>query len=238
MPDLPPVPFPDVSKDKRALAGHIIVTALIKESASLNRLQIQRPTQRVKDRVRALGDIIASVKLALPASHLTTCQLTLRDDNEQQHHARLVNLMLISASKLVHLSAVVLDHTRSFSSNVWQQLLDVCQDVVSIVKAFGPQPFTHVDPALCLIVSAVLSYQHLYGKCCHLDQPDIEGKLEGSNRILVLFLERFAAHWYFPRFILGMYCGPTSRPAYVTLMPVTPSISRAVLQGYPRDVDF
>ncbi|KAH9815317.1 NADPH-dependent 1-acyldihydroxyacetone phosphate reductase [Teratosphaeria destructans] len=185
---------------------HIVATVLIKEAATLFRLQKQRPSRYSNARLTKLEDLIAAVRLALPPGYLSPARMTLRNETSLDHQARLVNAILIKqASTLLSMVPILREQDSRLIRRGWQKVMHCCGDVVATVKVWETDMLTTADPAVCFIVSATLSLLHLYGKC----EPDLpeddRHTLARHENILKLFLQQFAAHWYLPRFVLSCY---------------------------------
>lgn len=177
---------------------------MINEAGTLERLQIQNPThQHLRARMEALSDILTSIRFALPPYYFTPTRVPVDNDSSFQHHSRLVNVLMVYTSQLLLWSSFVMEKATTNPMMAWQGILETCDNFVEVVKNWDPQSFTAVDPAMCLMASTALGLQELYSKCHYEAGPEQHQKLARHKRILLLFLEQFAAHWYLPRFLLG-----------------------------------
>ncbi|KAF2765489.1 hypothetical protein EJ03DRAFT_279916, partial [Teratosphaeria nubilosa] len=195
---------------------HIVATVLIKEAATLFRLQKQRPSRYSNARLTKLEDLIAAVRLSLPPGYLSSAKMTLRNETSLDYQARLVNAILIKqASTLLSMVPILREQDSRLIRRGWQKVMQCCGDVVATVKVWETDMLSTADPAVCFIISATLSLLHLYGKCEPDLSEDDRHTLARHENILKLFLQQFAAHWYLPRFVLSCYerlCGQFKGP--------------------------
>ncbi len=180
---------------------HIVTTTLLRQAATINRLQMQNPSSRLQTRLMALKDHLSAVRLALPVRYLNPGRNALIDESGSEHHTRLISVLHLHAASI--LLCFPSDPNRNGREwlNGWQQTLEYCQDITSIVQQWDSQYFPSVDPAVCFIISGTLIILHLH--CCLDSSPGLQMKLLTYKDVLLLFLEQFASVWSLPRFLIS-----------------------------------
>ena len=180
---------------------HIITTTLLRAAASIHRLRMQNPSSQLQTRLMALRDHLSAVRLALPARYLNPGRNALIDESGSEHHARLISVIhLHAASTLLCLPLGWKTNGPEWLDG-WQQSLEYCQDITSVVRQWDGQFFPSVDPAVCFIIVTVLMLLHLH--CCLDPSPDLQIRLLTYKDVLLLFLEQFASVWSLPRFLIS-----------------------------------
>jgi hypothetical protein len=187
---------------------HIVMTSLIRESATVYRHQSLAPERQLRHRIVQCEDNVVSTRLALPVEYQTLVRTLWLKETVVQYHARLINLILQHMSALLALMATTVSLDVSFDITIWNRMLNTCNDIVEIVKNMDCAHLAAIDPAVCFILSTVLAILQLYLVCQlpAVDSPaqeELGSMIERQKRILLLFLENFAAHWFLPRFLIG-----------------------------------
>lgn len=180
---------------------HIVTTTLLRQAATVNRLRMQNPSSQLQTRLMALRDHLSAVRLALPVRYLNPGRNALIDESGSEHHTRLISVLHLHAAGI--LLCLPSERNRNVPEwlNSWQQTLEYCQDITSIVKQWDSQYFPSVDPAVCFVISGTLIILHLH--CCVNSAPDLQMRLVTYKDVLLLFLEQFASVWSLPRFLIS-----------------------------------
>jgi hypothetical protein len=192
---------------------HIVMTSLIRESATVYRHQRLAPKRSLRHLIVKCEDNIVSTRLALPIQYHKLARNLWSNESVVQYHARLINLILQHMSTLLALMAITVAQDVDFDITVWDRMLNTCNEIVIIVKNMDCTHLAAIDPAVCFIFSTVLAVLQLY-LVCQLPaadssaQEELSSMIERQKRILLLFLENFSAHWFLPRFLIGecAYC--------------------------------
>lgn len=182
---------------------HIVTTTILREAATIHRLRIQNPSERLQARRAALEDNLSAVRLALPARYLNGARNILINESSSEHHARLICVLHLHAARI--LVSIPLNPQADETDWLyrWQQCLEYCEDIVSIVKQWDSQFSSTVDPAVCFIILIALLLLHIHCVSGLNSQPDFEARLVAYKDMLLLFLQHFASAWSLPRFLLS-----------------------------------
>lgn len=182
---------------------HIVTTTLLREAATIQRLRIQNPSERLQSRHIALENHLSAVRLALPARFLNGARNVMVDETSASHHARLVCVLHLHAARMLLSLPFNLQADETEWASRWQQTLEYSEDIVSVVRKWDSQFCSTVDPALCFIILGALMLLHLHTINSSSDQPELQARLTTSKDVLLLFLEQFASTWQLPRALIG-----------------------------------
>jgi hypothetical protein len=182
---------------------HIVTTTILREAATLSRLWKQNPSERLRRRFATLGDHLCAIRLALPRHYLNVARNVLIDESASEHHARLICILHLHASRALISLPRCLQENETEWRHQWQESLEYCEDIVSVVRHWNAQFCSSVDPAICLIISSALTLIHLNIMDEANTSTELKTRLERHRDLLLLFLEQFASIWYLPRFLIS-----------------------------------
>ncbi|KAH8589012.1 hypothetical protein B0O99DRAFT_524008, partial [Bisporella sp. PMI_857] len=184
---------------------HLITTTLLKEAGLLLRLWKQNPSERLKPRFSILEDHISTVRLALPSRYLDVARNVRNNEQNAEHHARLICILHLHAARLLVSQPIQEPVNDAKWLRRWHGILEHCEEVVSVVRQWKTQNCLSVDPAICFIISGVLITLHLLSKDGTIVNPELQSRLLTQKHLLCLFLEQFASIWQLPRFLLASF---------------------------------
>ncbi|KAH7118210.1 putative fungal-specific transcription factor [Dactylonectria estremocensis] len=169
---------------------HVVTTLILREAATLYQLCWQNPLERLHRLLGALKNHLTAVRLALPPRYMKVTRDVLHDEPCSAYHARLICLLHLHKSEEQRLC-------------LWHKTFEYCQDIVDVVKQWGSQHSTSVDPAVCFIIYTALVILHLHYTTLASSKPERQATLGTQKYILRLFLEQFAFSWNLPRFLIS-----------------------------------
>jgi len=182
---------------------HILTTTIIREAARLSRLWKQNPSERLRSRFDALEHDLTAVRLSLPAHYFKLARNVLLNESSSEHHARLISILHLHASRILLLFPLNLQENESEWLDRWRRTLEYCEDIVLVVREWNPQQCLSVDPAVCFIISEALIMIHLHSQDLGNSEPELQTRLQTHKDLLLLFLEQFATIWHLPRFLIS-----------------------------------
>ncbi len=184
---------------------HIVTTTLLKEAGALLRLWKQNPSDRLKVRFSNLEDNLSAVRLALPSRYLNVARNAVVNESTAKHHARLICILHIHAARLL-ISLPVQESVNSAEwLSRWQGTIEHCEEVVAVVRQWKAQQCLSVDPAICFIISGVITILHLHSRDRTNLNSELQSRVQMQKDLLKLFLEQFASIWHLPRLLIGMF---------------------------------
>ncbi len=182
---------------------HIVTTTILRGAARLSRLWKQNPSERLRSRFDALEHDLSAVRLSLPPRYFNLARNVLLDESSSEHHARLVSILHLHASRVLLSFPVHLQGNESEWLDRWRRTLEYCEDIVLVVREWNAQQSLSVDPAVCFIISGALMIIHLHSQDVENFAPELQARLQTYKDLLLLFLEQFATIWHLPRFLIS-----------------------------------
>ena len=164
----------------------------------------QNPSDRQRSRFSALEDHKSAVRMALPARCLNVTRNILAKKTSSEHHSRLICILQLHAARLLVLFPGPLQEDSSGWENRWQQTVEYCENIVSVVKQWNAQLCPSVDPAICFGIRAAFMILHLHGKDAANSESELLNRFITYKDLLLLFLEQFAPIWHLPRFLISV----------------------------------
>lgn len=181
---------------------HILTTTMIREAATLHRLRKQSTSKRLKVRLSELESHFSTFRLALPTRYLSPSRNAMDNESSSEHHSRLICVLHIHLARILTYFPADSQENLNEWTGRWQQCLESCEDVVTVVKQWDGQYFTATDPAICFIILFALTLVHLHS-CSKDAKLEFKVRMETYKDVLVLFLEQFASAWSLPRFLIS-----------------------------------
>ena len=183
----------------------ILTQTALRKAATLARLWRQNPSDRLQSRFAAMENHVSSIRLALPMRYFYLARNVVANESGPEHHARLVTLLQFHACRLTLGLRTNVQQDETEWLNRWQDSLEYCEDIASVVREWDPQFCSSVDPAICFIVVSILIIVHLHTKVQSNSDPELQSRLSGYRDLLLLFMEQFASIWRLPRFLISKY---------------------------------
>ena len=187
---------------------HIVTTTILRGAAKLSRLWKQNPSERLRSRFEALEYDLSAVRLSLPSHYFNLARNVLLNESSSEHHARLVCILHLHASRFLLSFPVHLREDKSEWLDRWRRTLEYCEDIVLVVREWNAPQCLSVDPAVCLIISEALMIIHLHSQDVANSEPELQARLRSHKDLLLLFLEQFAAIWHLPCFLISKQSRP------------------------------
>jgi hypothetical protein len=182
---------------------HIVTTTILRAAARLSRLWKQNPSERLRLRFDALKNDISAIRLSLPIRYFNLARDVFLNESSSEHHARLISILHLHASRFLLLFRVNLQENESEWLDCWRRTLEYCEDMVLVVREWDAQQCLSVDPAVCFIISEALMIIHLHSQDVANFEPELQARLRTHKDLLLLFLEQFATIWNLPRFLIS-----------------------------------
>lgn len=184
---------------------YIITTTILREASLLHRLRTQNPafTECFQRRLSAVSDHIASLRLALPAYYLNPARNVLADESIHAHASRLTCICHLQMAQIFSLLPPHMQLSEPAFRQTWQQVLESCEAVVSVIRAWNGSYSSCIEPAICFIVHGVLLLFHLHYQSSPESDAELRRRLQIQTNVLLLFLEQFGTLWSLPKFLLG-----------------------------------
>ncbi|KAI2616333.1 hypothetical protein GGR54DRAFT_610514 [Hypoxylon sp. NC1633] len=182
---------------------HIITTTILRQAGHVLRLRAIR--KRVTDKLVNLRSNLASLRLALPPRYLNPTRNALTAERAIHHHLRLTNVLHLHMTRLIIMLPQDFKVDEAGWLDDWQQSLDTCHDIVSIVEQWNNQFSSRVDPAICFIAFVALWVLNLHRRCFIDANSPLLDKLIRSENLLLLFLEHFSKMWAMPNILLKLF---------------------------------
>lgn len=190
------------AKERKGFSMHMAISTLLKDVLTTNRLHKQNPCQSNRDRMCALEDHLAALQLALPTNYLRCTRDLLGGESEARYHSRLLILLKMSSMRLVLRLPYRLLDTDVWEAR-WEESLDICYRMVSLLQNWDTQHLRAVDPALCFVGISLLVCLHLHSLSSGVSHPALLEQLSRRKDIVRLFLQQYAKFWALPRLFLG-----------------------------------
>ncbi|EMC94342.1 hypothetical protein BAUCODRAFT_123982 [Baudoinia panamericana UAMH 10762] len=185
-------------------AIHLVTTSLLKEACNIHRLALMNPYVDLSARRASLDDTVALVSLALPPGYNDVRRQILQGESIEDFHMRLVNCIHLAMITAAALFSATTSVPPSASTPSWQTLLECSLTIANIIAHWDSNMLAATDPAICLIVFALLTMLKLYVRFHTDDIPDIKARAQQCETKLSLFLKHFSAFWQLPIYLLGI----------------------------------
>ncbi|KAI1471118.1 uncharacterized protein F4812DRAFT_449369 [Daldinia caldariorum] len=215
----------------RELNIHILTTAMLRHAGNVLTLKATRKC--VDSKTVILGDAVTSVLLALPSGYLNPKRNVLAAESDIHHCIRVTNILHLHFTRLIACSPSNLYTDEAQWFDCWQQSLEICRDIVSVIDEWTDQFWTRVDPALCLIVFKALWVTNLHRRSATNGEPALISALAFAESTLVLFLEKFSKIWTLPKTLLQLFRNSTSNDL-LTYDDINRFINRFKMPLHPK----
>ena len=167
-------------------ATRVINTYILRETSNIRQLATHNFTKRAQQRSQTQSNLIAALRLALPASYLDPRRDLTSGEPPKSHTLRLVNLIEINFGNMwQHLPK---PHEQAGSRQWlmdWCAAVDITEQIVDIVRHWDPGFVYLADPA---VVSLFQTSTSLFLRC--LRHLWAHGGLCGSRAEPIIFLTR------------------------------------------------
>lgn len=190
---------------------HMILTVFLKEAVNVFRLQKQNPSDTLKQRILCLQGDLCAIRLALPRHYTDEARDVLGGETGPQYHARLLNIFGLHAVHLLLRFPTNLEEVCQWQV-CWQQNLESCLSIVSVIQQWDPKYSLTVDPAVCFMAVSTLFLLHLHSLSQENSDQKRQERLSQCKNIIRLFLQSYAASWALPGFLVGMSCPSNTLP--------------------------
>ncbi|KAJ9612108.1 hypothetical protein H2200_003705 [Cladophialophora chaetospira] len=185
----------------------MVTQAALRKASTLARLWRLNPSDRLQNQLAMMETHVSAIRLALPSRLLSVARDVAANESSADHHGRLTYLLELHSCRLTLALHLPQEDETEWLRN-WQLSLEICEDIVGVVKQWNPEICSSVDPAVCFIVSSTMIVLHLHGKEAENPELDFRSKLTSYEDLLRLFMEQFALLWNLPRFLVSMYSMP------------------------------
>jgi hypothetical protein len=184
---------------------HIMTTTILRKAGKLRNLWQQDPSPGVDAEFDLLDDHLSSVRLALPSRYLDVSRNVLNNEPSGEHHARLICILHLHAARALIVTPRLFEDGEERWRRHWQDNLECCEEIVSVVKQWKAQLCLSVDPAICFIISGTLMALHLhYMDIVNSESFELLSRVRRQMELLQLFLGQFASIWHLPKFLIGI----------------------------------
>ena len=180
----------------------IVTQTALRKAATLARLWRLNPSDRLQSQLAAMENHVSAIRLALPLRFHCIARDVAANESSAEHHARLICLLHLHSCRLTLALRLPQKDESEWLRN-WQMSLEICEDIVSVVKQWDPKLSSSVDPAICFIISSALLLVHLHSKDPANSESESRSKLSSYKDLLLLFMEQFASIWNLPRFLIS-----------------------------------
>lgn len=188
-----------------ALNLQIVSQTALRRAATLARLWRLSPSDRLYGQLEILENHVSALRLALPMRYLSPPRDVASNESSPNHHARLVYLLELHVCRLT-ITLCLLHRNESEWLKNWQASLEICEDVVLIVRHWDPEHCSSVDPAICLLILRTLILIQLHSKQLTNSDLELKSKLSSYQDLLLLFMGHFATLWNLPSFLISKLC--------------------------------
>ncbi|KAH7124644.1 hypothetical protein EDB81DRAFT_846945 [Dactylonectria macrodidyma] len=146
---------------------------------------------------------LSVLRLSLPTNHLNPTRNAFLNETRSDHHARLVTVLHLHMARLLVsiIGCCHMDEGIEWLQS-WQQVLEICQDIVSVSEQWNGTFSLSVDPAISFIIFTTLIFVDLHKKFAGVSVSHLQSNLEHSETALLLLLEQFARRWTLPRLLI------------------------------------
>ncbi|KAI1460177.1 hypothetical protein F4805DRAFT_418522 [Annulohypoxylon moriforme] len=191
-------------KGDKGFYFHMAISTLLKEVVIANRLHKQNPCQSIRERMSVLEDHLSALQLALPPNYMRHTRDLLGGESETGYHSRLFTLLKIYSMRLLLRFPSRISDTAQWQVG-WQENLEICYRMFSVIQQWDTQHSLTVDPAVCFIILSLLVLLHLHSLSSGISNPSLREQLARRKNIVRLFLQHYATYWTLPSFLLGCY---------------------------------
>lgn len=181
---------------------HILTTTCLRQVGRVQRQDLLSPPDEVLLSLAELEQRTHALRLSLPANHFNSTRNVFQNETSSEHHARLPTVLhYLMARLLLTLMKCSRLHGRQEWLLSWQEVLEICQDIVGVSEKWNTSYTLRVDPAMSFIVFTALIFLELHKKFAASSNPALVSRIAHSENILVLLLEHFANTWSLPRLL-------------------------------------
>lgn len=180
---------------------HILSIAAMRQTAAAIRRHFSRPRE---DMTESLADVkrqLSTLSLSLPPGWFNPARNAFADESHDDHHARLVTVLHFMMARLLLAILCCCQANKEEPLLTWQQVLELCQDIASVMEQWNSLFCMKVDPAISFIPFTALIFLDLHKKSTAVAQPILQSKIQHNQTILRLHLEQFALVWTLPRLL-------------------------------------
>ncbi|KAJ6096512.1 hypothetical protein N7486_007258 [Penicillium sp. IBT 16267x] len=180
---------------------HILSIAAMRQTAAAIRLHFSRPKD---DMTNLLADVqrqLSTLSLSLPPGWFNPARNAFADESHDDHHARLVTVLHFMMARLLLATLCCSQAHKADPLFNWQRVLEVCQDIASVMEQWNSLFCMKVDPAISFIPFTALIFLDLHKKSTAVDRPILQLKIQQDQTVLRLHLEQFARMWTLPRLL-------------------------------------
>ncbi|KAI3317522.1 hypothetical protein HD806DRAFT_514861 [Xylariaceae sp. AK1471] len=182
---------------------HMITTTILRQAGYIMRLQTEG--KRLPTKTAALKGALAALRLSLPPRYLNPTRNVLSGESCPDHHARLTNILHLYMAHLIITIPQRLEKNEEEFKQSWQESLEPCQNIVSVVEQWDNQHSPRIDPAICFIVFSALCFLELHRRSAISPTASLIASLNQGHNLLLLFLEHFSSMWAVPRFLIQQF---------------------------------
>ena len=184
----------------------IINTSIIRECSNARQIAAHNSSLRAQQRWQTQSNLLAALKLAIPAGYLDPRRDLLSGESGHDHALRLVTLIEVNLASLWLYLPKPYDKAGSRAWIMdWCSAVDTTERTIEIVKHWDPSLMYLADPAIgyIIFISMILVQTHN-----RLDRKAIgaavtKGRSEDSWQLLKLFLQRLSNYWLLCKALLA-----------------------------------
>ncbi|KAJ5759586.1 hypothetical protein N7520_006742 [Penicillium odoratum] len=196
---------------------HILSIAAMRQTGTAIRMHFSRPRDDMTETLANVQRQLSILSLSLPPGWFNPARNAFADESHDDHHARLVTVLHLMMARLL-LTILTCAHTnKEEPSLTWQEVLEVCQDIASVMEQWNSLFCIKVDPAISFIPFTALIFLDLHKKSTAVAEPTLLSKIQYNQTVLRLHLEQFARTWTLPRLLNCKYGTATNNPQYLNI---------------------
>ncbi|KAI0484132.1 hypothetical protein GGR56DRAFT_10728 [Xylariaceae sp. FL0804] len=214
---------------------HMITTTILRQAGNLLRLRSEG--KRLPARIATLKGNLSTLRLALPGRYLNPARNVLGGESSTNHHMRLTNVLHLHMVRLITSMPQQLEADEALWLEDWQQCLETCQDIASVVEQWNSRFCSCVDPAICFVIFAALTLLHLHRRTTMGTPSRLALEILQSENMLLLFLEQFSSMWAVPKFLIQQFKhmrSNTGEQTRLTYQDVDGILSKFTTPLHPR----
>ncbi|PVH70743.1 hypothetical protein DL98DRAFT_521447 [Cadophora sp. DSE1049] len=180
----------------------IINTSRLREACNLQQIAKYTPATSIAQKWRAQSDLLAALRLALPAVYLDPKRSLASLESRSDHTLRLENLIeMTHANRILSMPKLQEPIDSESWLRDWGTVMNISDDIVQIVKVWDTRTIHLVDPAIGYIVFLSMVMIHTDSRLDHLGKRSVlsEENSKNSWQLLVLFLHQLSTYWLLPK---------------------------------------
>ncbi|KAJ5928469.1 hypothetical protein N7466_007425 [Penicillium verhagenii] len=188
---------------------HLLSIAAMRQTGTAKRMHFARPRDDMTESLANIQRQISTLSLSLPPGFFNPARNAFANESHEDHHARLVTVLHLMMARLLltMLSCAQAKKDKAMVLLTWQQVLEVCQDIASVMEQWNSLFCMKVDPAISFIPFTALVFLDLHKKSTAMDNPTLQTKIQYQQTVLRLNLEEFAKRWTLPRLLNLSFAG-------------------------------